>query len=61
MVGGGRGGGGGGGIISDQLVWEVLLFPSKEWGTVVVTRFPKKGKEIHNDDVIHSGLAVYPL
>lgn len=50
MIGGGRGGGGGGGIIGDQLVWEV--------GAVVVTWFPKKGKQLYND-VILSGLVVY--
>ena len=48
MIGGGRGGGGGGGIIGALLVWEVLLLPvkPKEWGAVVVTRFPKKEKHI---------------
>lgn len=63
MIGGGRGGGGGGGIMGDLLVWEVLLFLFKpgEWGAVVVTWFPTKGKQIDNDDVILSGLVVYPL
>ena len=63
MIGGGRGGGGGGGIIGDLLVWEVLLFLFKpgEWGAIVVTWFPTKGKQIDNDDVILSGLVVYPL
>ena len=48
MIGRGRGGEDGGGIISDLLVWEVLLFPFKpeEWGAVVVTRFPKQEKHI---------------
>ena len=52
MIGGGRGGGGGGGIIGDQLVWEV--------GAVVVTWFPKKGKQLPvYNDVILSGLVEY--
>ena len=48
MIGWGRGGGGGGGIISDLLVWEVLLFPFKpgERVAVVVIWFPKKEKHI---------------